>query len=398
MRDFTINTLFNRVVVTIRTQKFVVIKESKLVELDYYEILQISKNADGDEIKKAYRKLAMQYHPDKNPGDKEAEERFKAVNEAYQVLSDSDKRAVYDRYGKDGLNGHGGGFGGGFDFNDLGDIFSSFFGGSSGGGRRKPVDKFQLDLAVELELAFNEAIFGCKKEVNFKIKKSCDDCGGTGAKGGKVEKCKDCGGTGQMHFRQGFMTFSQTCPKCRGEGEVVAEKCPTCKGKTYTETEDSVSVDVPEGIDSGNKIRIAKKGNMSKTSERGDLYIVIRVDEDEKFVREGDDIYLEMPVFFTQALLSESIKVPALKEEIELKLSPNVRDKQHFVFKDKGVANVRSKKKGNFIVQLKITYPTKLTDEQKELVEKLHESFGFDGHLAHGEVTSLFDRVRSWFS
>ena len=343
----------------------------------------------------------MQYHPDKNQGDKEAEEKFKAVNEAYQVLSDEEKRAIYDRYGKDGLNGQGGGFGGGgFDFGDISDIFNSFFGGGggSGGGRRRPTDKFQLDSAVELELAFNEAIFGCKKDVKYKIKKSCDDCSGSGAKDGKVEKCKECGGSGQIHMRQGFMTFSQTCSKCRGEGEMASEKCPKCKGKTYIEVEESVSVDIPEGIDNGNKIRVPKKGNQSKTSERGDLYLVIKVKEDEKFVRDNDDIYLEMPVFFTQALLSESVKVPAMSEEVELKLSPSVRDKQHFVFSGKGATNVRSKRRGNFIVQVKITYPTKLTDEQKELVEKLHTSFGFDGHLEHSEVSSLFERVKGWFS
>ena len=370
-----------------------------MVELDYYEVLQISKSASGDEIKKAYRKLAMQYHPDKNHGDKEAEEKFKSVNEAYQVLSDEEKRAIYDRYGKDGLNGQGGGNGGGFDFGDISDIFNSFFGGggSGGGGRRKPVDKFQLDTAVELELEFNEAIFGCKKELKFKIKKSCDDCSGSGAKGGKVEKCRECGGSGQIHMRQGFMTFSQTCHKCRGEGEVAHDKCPKCKGKTYIEVDESVSVDVPEGVDNGNKIRVPRKGNSSKTSERGDLYLVVKVKEDPKFVRDGDDIYLEIPVFFTQALLSESVKVPALKEEVELKLSSSVRDKQHFTFKDKGATNVRSKRKGNFIVQVKITYPAKLTDEQKELAEKLHASFGFDGHLEHSEVSSLFERVKGWF-
>ena len=247
-------------------------------------------------------------------------------------------------------------------------------------------------------MEFNEAIFGCTKDIKFKIKKSCDDCSGSGAKSGKVEKCKECGGSGQIYMRQGFMTFSQTCHKCHGEGEVAQDKCPKCKGKTYVEVDESVSVDVPEGVDNGNKIRVPRKGNSSKTSERGDLYLVVKVKEDPKFVRDGDDVYLEIPVFFTQALLSESIKVPALKEEVELKLHPGVRDKQHFVFKDKGATNVRSKRKGNFIVQVKITYPTKLNEEQKELVEKLHTSFGFDGHLEHNEVSSLFERVKSWFS
>jgi len=372
-----------------------------LVELDYYEVLQISKSANGDDIKKAYRKLAMQYHPDKNPGDKEAEEKFKAINEAYQVLSDDEKRGIYDRYGKEGLAGRGGG-GGGFDFGDINDIFSSFFGGGfggNGGQKRKPVDKFQLDTAVEVELSFSEAIFGCKKDIKFKVKKSCDTCSGSGAKDGKLEKCSECGGSGQQHFRQGFMTFAQTCSKCRGEGETIKEKCPTCKGKTYTEIEESVSVDIPEGIDSGNKIRLAKKGNWSKTGERGDLYLVIRVEEDERYVRDGDDIYLEFPVFFTQALLSESVKVPALKEEVELKLSPSVRDKQHFVFKDKGAVSVRTKRRGNFIVQIKMVYPEKLTSEQLELAQKLHESFGYDGEHPHqSELSSLFEKVKGWFS
>ncbi len=370
-----------------------------MTEICYYELLEVEKTASQDEIKKAYRKLAMKYHPDKNQGDKEAEEKFKAVSEAYQILSDDNKRAVYDRYGKKGLEGQGGGSGGfGFDFGDIESIFDSFFGGGGGGQRRRSkADKYNLDNAIELSIEFAEAIFGVKKEVSFKFKKPCSDCDGTGAKGGDKTKCPDCGGSGQLFLKQGFMTFSQTCPKCGGEGEIVKERCPKCKGKGYEETTESVTVDIPAGIDDGNRIRVAGRGNLSKSGARGDLYIVINVKEDKKFVRDGDNVYLEVPVFFTQTLLSDTIKVPGLRGELELNLKPSTKDKEQFVFKNEGVPNVRTGAKGSFVVQIKMVHPSKLSDEQKELVEKLHTSFGFEGKPHEKEYEGLFDKIKHWF-
>ncbi|MDD3467005.1 MAG: molecular chaperone DnaJ [Campylobacterales bacterium] len=371
-----------------------------MIDICYYELLEVEKSANQDELKKAYRKLAMKYHPDKNQGDADAEEKFKAINEAYQVLSDDNKRAIYDRYGKKGLEGQmgGGGSGGfGFDFGDIESIFDSFFGGNSRSGKKSKGDKYNLDMAIELTIEFSEAVFGCKKETTYKYKKPCSECQGSGAKDGKKTTCQDCGGSGQVFLRQGFMTFSQTCPKCKGEGEIVKEKCPKCKGNGFEDIEEKITVDIPAGVDDQNRIRVAGRGNLSKSGARGDLYIIIAVKEDKKFVRDGDDVYLEVPVFFTQVLLGESIKVPSLRGEVELKLKPDTKDKEHFVFRGEGIPNVRTKQHGNFVIQVKIVKPNKLTSEQKELVTKLHESFGFEGKSSESEYEGLFDKIKHWF-
>jgi molecular chaperone DnaJ len=371
-----------------------------MIEACYYELLEVDKNASQDEIKKAYRKLAMKYHPDKNQGDREAEEKFKAINEAYQVLSDENKRAIYDRYGKKGLEGQmGAGTGGfGFDFGDFESIFDSFFGGGSrSGSRRSKQDKYNLDTAISVTIEFREAIFGCKQEVAYKYKKPCSECDGSGSKDGKRTICPDCGGSGQLFLRQGFMTFSQTCPRCKGEGEIIKEKCPKCQGYTYEEVEDKITVDIPAGIDDQNRMRVPGRGNLSKSGARGDLYIVISVKEDKRYMRDKDDIYLEVPVFFTQTLLCETIKFPGLRGELELKLKPDTKDKERFVYKNEGAPNIRTKRNGNFIVQIKIVKPSKLTDEQKELVAKLHESFGFEGKPHEKEYEGLFDKIKHWF-
>jgi molecular chaperone DnaJ len=372
-----------------------------LTDLCYYEVLQIEKSADKSAIKKAYRKMAMKYHPDKNPGDEEAEENFKAVNEAYQVLSDEEKRSIYDRYGKQGLEGHGqggGGFSGGFD--DLGSIFEEMFGFGSGGGRRQRERKtynYNLDTEIALNLEFNEAIFGCKKEIKYKYKTACKSCKGTGAKGGKLSDCPTCQGQGQVHMRQGFMTFAQTCPHCEGSGKAAASKCNDCGGKGYDEIEDSFKVDIPEGVDSGNRIRVGGRGNIAPNGSRGDLYIQIKVAEDKHFVRHDDNIYLEVPLFFTQIALGDTIKVPGLRGELELKIPANTRDKQQFTFKGEGVKSVNGYGQGDFIVQVKIRYPESLNSEQKELLEKLQQSFGIESKPHEDQFSGLFETVKGWF-
>ena len=242
-----------------------------MTEIDYYELLEISRDADKTVIKKAYRKMAMQYHPDKNPGDSEAEERFKAINEAYQVLSDDEKKSIYDRYGKAGLEGHGqrGGFSGGFD--DLSSVFEEMFGGAFGGGSRRKQRKsynYNLDTAIEVKLEFNEAIFGCKKDIEYKYKTACKPCKGTGAKDGKLSTCPTCQGQGQIHTRQGFMTFAQTCPTCQGTGQSAAKNCNSCSGKGYDEVKDSFKVDIPEGVNDGIRIRVSNKGNIATDGSR----------------------------------------------------------------------------------------------------------------------------------
>ena len=366
-----------------------------MTEIDYYEILEITRDADSDEIKKAYRKMALKFHPDRNQGDKEAEEKFKQINEAYQVLSDDEKRRMYDRYGKEGVNNMGGfgGFSGGFDDINLGDIFESFFGGGgfSGTSRKKSVDPYPLDTETMVTLSFKEAVFGVSKELKYKIKKPCETCDGTGSKDKKKEKCSHCGGSGKFARRQGFMSYIQTCSHCGGTGEIVKNKCHDCHGAGFSEESIEVKFDIPKGVDTGLKIRLADKGNISKTGEKGDLYVNIRVKEDKHFVREGDDLYIEVPVFFTQAILGETIEVPTTSGKTELKLKVGTKDKERFVIENEGVENIRTKQKGRLIVQISVQTPKKLNEGQTKLLKELQESFEKD----NGE--SFLDKIKSWF-
>ncbi len=374
-------------------------------ELSYYEILEVSQSADKSTIKKAYRKMAKKYHPDKNPDDKDAEHKFKLCNEAYQILSDDQQRSIYDRYGKEGLQGMGGGrsssgFSGGFD--DLGSIFEEMFGGGMGGGHsrrsRRDTDKYPLDLGVELSIGFHEAIFGCDKDVKFRYKSACKSCKGTGAKDAKQTSCNQCDGKGQVYVRQGFMTFSQTCPACHGEGTMPAEKCSDCNGKGFKEVSETVTIKVPAGIDSDNRLRVSGKGNIGKNGTRGDLYVTFYVQNDEDFTRNGDDVYLEVPVFFTQAVAGETISIPSLTGELELKLDIGTKDKQQYVFRGEGIENVHGHGRGNLIAQINITYPKKLSDEQKEMLSRLQESFGIESKPHESSFESAFEKVKSWFS
>jgi len=375
-----------------------------MAELDYYEVLEVSKNCSGAELKKSYRKLAMKYHPDRNPGDKEAEEKFKVVNEAYQVLSDDEKRAIYDRYGKAGLEGQGmgGGFGGA-NMDDIMEMFNSMFGGSGGFGRgfgstrRDSGQKYVLDFEIELPLAFHEAVFGCEKKIDITYKKPCNTCNGTGAKDAKLDTCDYCQGQGQVVMRQGPMTFAQTCPKCHGEGRTIAQKCNSCRGKGYQEEDESVTIKIPAGVDSGNRLRVQRYGNEAKDGSRGDLYVTFYVEEDEHFIRNGNDIYIEVPVFFTQAILGETISIPALNGELELKLGQSTKDKEQFVFDGEGVADVHTKRRGRLIAQIRIIFPKKINEEQKELLERLQESYGVESRPHKSAFENAFDRVKSWF-
>ena len=367
---------------------------------DYYEILEITRTSDKETIKKAYRKMALKYHPDRNPDDKNAEEQFKRINEAYEVLSDDSKRQIYDKYGKEGLQNSGFSGFSGRDFSDifgdLGSIFESAFGGSFGFSSQKSKGAYNLDEIIGLELSFKEAVFGCKKEIHNSFKVACGDCKGTGAKDGKLETCKDCGGKGQVYMRQGFMTFAQTCPTCKGAGQKSAEKCPKCKGSAFEMSSESFEVNIPEGIDDGNRIRIGGRGNADKNGKRGDLYIAVSVAEDEVFVRDGENIYMEGPVFFTSIVLGTTLKIPSLRGELELKIPPNTRDKEQFVFDNEGVKDVNSAYRGKFVAQIKITYPPKLNAEQKALVEKLQESFGVESEPYKNLFEECFAKIKQW--
>ncbi len=371
-------------------------------DLSYYEILEVSQSADKTTIKKAYRTMAKKYHPDKNAGDSDAEHKFKLCNEAYQCLSDEQQRSVYDRYGKEGLQGMGGGRGrssGGFD--DLGSMFEEMFSGFGGGGSRRqnPADmeKYPLDMNVDMYISFNEAIFGCEKDIEFSYKKACKPCKGTGAKNGKLSTCAQCKGQGQVYMKQGFMTFSQTCPVCNGTGSAPADKCNSCHGNGYEETKESVTIKIPKGIDEGNRLRVSGKGNIGKKGSRGDLYVTFSVKPDKHFQREGNDVYIAIPVFFTQAVAGEALNIPSLTGELELKLDIGTKDKQHFTFRGEGIEDVHGHGKGNLIAQVNITYPKKLTDEQKELLTKLQDSFGIESKPHESVLDSAIDKMKNWF-
>lgn len=370
-------------------------------EFDYYEILEIERTNDKEVIKKAYRKLALKYHPDRNPDDKSAEERFKQINEAYEILSDDEKRQIYDRYGKDGLERQGKGFSG--DFSGFGSIFEDLFGQAFGfgGGRRARAEqeKYDLDFLMRLDLSFKEAVFGCKKSISIVYKTPCNECNGSGSADKQSTTCPDCKGKGQVFIQQGFMAFGQTCPRCQGSGNVITNPCKACKGEGFSTKNEEVEISVPAGVDNEMRLRISGKGNQAKSGARGDLYLVLYVQEDKHFIRNGNDVYIEVPVFFTQILLGAKIHIPSLcGEPIELNLPPNTKDKEQFVFRDEGIADVNGRGKGRLIAQVSITYPKTLSSEQKELIQRLDESFGVHSKPYENIFQEAFEKIKGWFN
>lgn len=363
------------------------------MEIDYYELLEITQNTDKEGIKKAYRKLALKYHPDRNQGDSEAEAKFKLINEAYEVLSDDNKRAIYDRYGKEGLKGSTGGFEG---FSGFADVFAEFFGGGFGGSRQRgETEKFKANFAVQIELSFKEAAFGCKKTINFTYKKYCQTCKGSGAKDGETSTCSKCRGSGKI-TTGGFLSFIQTCPACEGLGKIPKEKCHECKGLGYEEIKDSKEIDILEGIDDGMSFRLSGLGNVPKNGVRGDLIVQVSVEEDEIFLRDESDVYLELPVFFTQAALGERIKIPTIRGSAFLELPVGAKSGDRFVLENEGIKNLRSHKLGRQIVQIKVEFPKNLNEEQRELLQKLNASFGVSEEGYHQEQKGFFDKITSW--
>ncbi|CAA6814907.1 MAG: Chaperone protein DnaJ [uncultured Campylobacterales bacterium] len=368
---------------------------------NYYEILGVQESSSAAEIKKAYRKLAMQYHPDRNANSKEAEEKFKLINEAYQTLSDEKKRSIYDRYGKAGLDGNTGGFSSNMGQDDIMDIFKSVFGGSGFGGfdsEPTSTQEYSYDTSAEITISFKEAIQGCTKELKYKFIEPCEPCDGTGSRDKEKETCNECHGRGEIYFKQGFMSFSQSCPKCYGKGQIIKNICHSCNAKGYTTNKNTISIDIPEGIDSGNRIRATDQGNIGQDHQRGDLYITINVKDDKSFIRDGNNVYIEVPLFFTTALLGGSITIPSLKNTLELKLPNKIKDKEQFVFKNEGIKDIHSNKYGSLVAQIKLIYPDKITKTQKEILTQLHNSFDKEAKTQTNIIEDICDRIKGWFS
>lgn len=353
---------------------------------DYYEVLGVSKSASDSELKSAYRKLAKKYHPDMNPGDKEAEAKFKEASEAYSVLSDPDKRRQYDQFGHAAFEGGAGGGAGGFDFSgmDMSDIFGDIFGDFFGGGRSRAQSNGPMkgqNLHHTIRITFEEACFGTEKELDLPLQDECESCHGTGAKAGTTpETCSKCGGKGQVVFTQqslfGMVRNVQTCPDCRGTGKIIREKCPDCHGSGYITRKRKISVTVPAGIDNGQSICIREKGDPGVNGgPRGDLLVEVAVSRHPIFQRQGIDIYSSAPITFAQAALGGDVRIKTVDGEVEYTVKPGTQTDTRIRLRGKGVPSLRNKSiRGDQYVTLVVQVPTRMNGEQKELLKKFDEA------------------------
>lgn len=357
---------------------------------DYYEVLGLSKGADEDSIKKAYRTLAKKYHPDMNPGDAEAEQKFKEINEAYAVLGDPDKKTKYDQYGHAAFDPSQGGFGGfgGFDFNDgfdISDIFSTFFGGGSSSSRRNGPIRGQ-DINVRITLTFEEAVFGTKKEITYSRVERCDECSGSGAaKGTAAETCSVCSGTGQVKIQQrtplGIMHSPKICDTCKGRGKIIQTPCTKCKGSGQTRVQKKLDVTIPVGIDDGQRVALRGEGNHGiNGGNPGDLLITVMVKQHAIFERDGYDLYCEVPITFAEAALGAEINIPTLEGGQKFTIPEGTQTGTQFMLKQKGVQIVNSRGKGDLHFVVTVEIPKNLSEQQKSILRSFAESCGENNH------------------
>ncbi len=353
---------------------------ARVTKADYYEVLSVERTATDQELKSAYRRLAMQYHPDRNPNNPQAEEKFKEASEAYQVLSDPDKRAAYDRFGHAGVGSgmDGGGFAG---MPDLGDIFGDLFGEmfNMGGGQRRGGGSSRAqrgrDLQFELTLSFEEAVFGKQTEIEIRRMESCGTCSGSGAEPGHGPTvCQQCGGRGQVRFQQGFFSIARTCPVCNGAGSIVKDPCKTCRGEGRTSTEHKIGVTVPAGIEDRMRIRYQGEGDTGRLGGApGDLYVVVMVQPHPFFEREGNDLHYVLPVSFPQATLGAELMIPTLEGEARLKIPEGTQSHTEFRLRGKGVPYLNDHGRGDLVVQVMVQVPKKLNKAQREAIRQLSE-------------------------
>ena len=345
----------------------------------YYDVLQVSTSASGEEIKKAYRKLAMKFHPDRNPGDKEAEEKFKSATEAYEVLGDLEKRKIYDRYGKDGLKSSGYSGPGNFEdiFSSFGDIFEDFFGfGGRPGGARQPRGPIRgADLRYDIQISFMEAVHGVNKEIEISKPDTCWTCEGSGLRPGhKPQTCTTCQGRGQVMHSQGFFRVSSTCPHCRGAGELITDPCNDCEGTGLVTKTKKVAINIPAGVDTGAKLRLKNEGEGGRRGgQTGDLYVVIHVEPHEHFLRDGIDIHYKLELDVIQAALGCKVEVPTIHGTKKLSIPKGTQTGHVFTLKSEGVTNLRGLGKGNMHIEARLKTPVDLSKRQKELLKEFEK-------------------------
>jgi molecular chaperone DnaJ len=371
---------------------------------DYYEILGVEKNASEAELKKAFKRLAMKYHPDRNPDNTEAEEKFKEAKEAYDVLSDAQKRSAYDQFGHAGVDpaagmGGAGGFGGGASFSDIfGDVFGDIFGGgrARGGGSRAYRGD---DLQYNLELSLEDAVHGTQVDVRIPSHVACDECGGTGAKKGtSPSTCPTCGGIGQVRMQQGFFSLQQTCPRCHGSGKIINDPCGKCHGQGRVQKHKTLSVKIPAGVDSGDRIRLSGEGEAGEHGgPPGDLYVQISVRPHKIFERDGTDLFCEVPINLVTAALGGEMEVPTLDGRVKLKIPAETQSGKQFRLRGKGVRSVRGGQVGDLMCRVQVETPVNLTKRQKELMEELNQSLQEDSVQHSPRSSSWLDGVKKFF-
>jgi molecular chaperone DnaJ len=370
---------------------------------DYYEVLGVSQSASEKEVKKAYKKLAMKYHPDRTAGDKAKEETFKEVKEAYEVLNDDQKRAAYDQYGhaafeQGGHGGFGGGGGGGFG-QDFGDIFGDIFGGGGGGGRGRQRQQRGSDLRYNVDLSLEDAVKGKSLEIKVPTYVNCEPCDGSGAKPGTSAKtCSTCHGHGQVQMRQGLFAVQQTCPTCGGSGKVITDKCSSCYGEGRVKKTKTLSVKIPAGVDTGDRIRLSGEGEAGENgAPAGDLYVQVNVREHEIFVRDENHLYCEVPISFIAAALGGEIEVPTLGGKVKLKVPKETQTGKMFRLRGKGVKSVRSSSTGDLMCKVVIETPVNLSGDQADLLRQLEEKMANSTKKHSPKETGFFDGVKKFF-
>ena len=372
---------------------------------DYYEVLGVNRDASEEEIKKAYRKLAMKHHPDRNPDSKDAEEKFKEAKEAYEVLTEAEKRRAYDAYGHAGVNPQMGGMGGagqegfgGF-AEAFGDIFSDIFGGGQGGRGRSSVFR-GADLRYNLEISLEQAARGTETKIRIPTMETCETCKGSGAKPGTQPKtCETCHGSGTVRISQGFFSIQQTCPTCHGTGKMVTDPCASCRGAGRLKKHKTLAVKIPSGVDEGDRIRLSGEGEAGVNGgPPGDLYVVIHLKSHSVFQREGDELHCEMPISYSQAALGGEIEIPTLDGSAKIKVPPETQSGQVFRLRGKGIKGVRSSYPGDLMCEVVVETPVRLTERQKELLRELEDISKKDANRHNPRAKGFMDKVREFFA